>query len=72
LGQPSRPDGRGSKLARYIKLQTFQQLKEVVALDEMRLKFMKQGLDVSRSRLISEAIKLLAQSVSDGKFELRG
>lgn len=71
-GQPGRPDGRASKLARLIKLQTYQQLKEVVTLDELRLKFMKQGFDVSRSRLISEAIKLLAQAVSEGKFELRG
>lgn len=71
-GSAGRPDGRASKLARYIKLQTYQQLKEVVTLDELRLKFMKQGLDVSRSRLISEAIKLLAQAVSEGKFELRG
>ncbi|MDE2141184.1 MAG: hypothetical protein KGJ84_02065 [Elusimicrobia bacterium] len=71
-GQPSRPEGRAAKLARFIKLQTYQPLKEVVTLDEIKLKFMKQGVDVSRSRLISEAIKLLSQAVSEGKFELRG
>jgi hypothetical protein len=71
-GHPGRTDGRGSKLAKLIKLQTYQPLKEVVTLDELRLKYMKQGFDISRSRLISEAIKLLAQAVSEGKFELRG
>lgn len=71
-GQNGRPEGRATKLARYLKLQTYLPIKEIVALDEMRLKYMKQGLDVSRSRLISEAIKLLAQAVSEGKFELRG
>lgn len=71
-GQSGRPDGRASKPARFIKLQTYQQLKEVVTLDELRLKFMKQGLDISRSRLISESIKLLAKTVAEGKFELRG
>ena len=71
-GQAGRQDGRVSKLARFIKLQTYQPIKEVVTLDEIKLKFMKQGLDISRSRLISEAIKLLAQAVSEGKFELRG
>lgn len=71
-GQSGRPDGRTAKPTRYIKLQTYQPIKEAVALDEMRLKFMRQGVDVSRSRLISEAIKLLAQAVSEGKFDLRG
>ncbi|MBI5631611.1 MAG: hypothetical protein HY921_12100 [Elusimicrobia bacterium] len=71
-GQSGRPEGRKSKAATYIKLQTYQPLKEAVTLDEIRLKYMKQGVDVSRSRLISEAIKLLAQAVSEGKFELRG
>lgn len=65
-------EGRSSKLSRFIKLQTYQPLKEVLSLDEIRLKFMRQGQDVSRSRLISEAIKLLAKQVAEGKFELRG
>lgn len=64
--------GRASKLNRFIKLQTYQQLKEVVALDEIRLKLMKQGHDVSRSRLVSEAVKLLERAVAEGKFEFRG
>lgn len=66
------PEGRASKLSRFIKLQTYLPLKEVLSLDEIRLKFMRQGQDVSRSRLVSEAIKLLAQAVSEGKFEFRG
>ncbi|MDE2291658.1 MAG: hypothetical protein KGL53_06215 [Elusimicrobia bacterium] len=63
---------RTGKLSRLVKLQTYQQLKEVIALDELRLKYMRHGIDVSRSRVISEAIKLLAQAVAEGKFELRG
>lgn len=71
-GQLSRPEGRASKLNRFIKLQTYQPLKEVVAIDEIRLKLMKQGHDVSRSRLVSEGIRLLEKAVSEGKFEFRG
>lgn len=72
-GQVQRPEGgRVSKLNRFIKLQTYQPLKEVVALDEIKLKLMKQGHDVSRSRLVSEGIKLLERAVAEGKFEFRG
>jgi hypothetical protein len=72
-GQLPRPEGgRASKLNRFVKLQTYQPLKEVVTLDEIRLKFMKQGQDVSRSKLVSEGIKLLERAVAEGKFELRG
>lgn len=71
-GQNQRSDGRGAKTSRFIKVQLYLPLKDIVLVDEQKLKFMKQGQDISRSRLISEAIKLLAQAVSDGKFELRG
>ena len=64
-------DGRNAKSARYIKMQSFILIKDIVALDEMRLKFMKQGQDLSRGRLLSEAIRLLAKEVSSGKFELK-
>ena len=71
LGQPGKVDGRSSKLSRYIKMQNFIPIKDVVALDEMKLRFMKQGLDISRSRLLSEAIRVLAKEVAAGKFELK-
>ena len=71
-GQTGRPEGRATKFARYIKLHAYLPLKEVLTLDEMHLKFMRQGVDVSRSRLLSEGIKLLEKAVSDGKFDLRG
>ena len=64
-------DGRNAKSARYIKMQSFILIKDIVALDEMRLKFMKQGQDLSRGRLLSEAIRLLAKEVSSGKFEIK-
>ena len=64
-------DVRNAKSARYIKMQSFILIKDIVALDEMRLKFMKQGQDLSRGRLLSEAIRLLAKEVSSGKFELK-
>ncbi|MDE2142374.1 MAG: hypothetical protein KGJ84_08190 [Elusimicrobia bacterium] len=71
-GQPPRADGRSSKLSRFIKVQLYLSLKDVVLVDEQKLKFMKQGTDISRSRLVSEAIRLLAKEVAEGKFELKG
>jgi len=71
LGQAGKADGRNSKLSRYTKLQSFILIKDVVTLDEIKLRFMKQGMDVSRSRLLSEAIRALAKEVAAGKFELK-
>lgn len=64
--------GRGGRLSRYVKVQLYLQLKEVVAVDELRLKLMKQGLDIGRSKLISEAIKLLAKEDMEAKLGVRG
>lgn len=70
--QPQRTDGRSSKLSRFIKVQLYLSLKDVVLVDEQKLKFMKQGTDISRSRLVSEAIRLLAKETAEGRFELKG
>lgn len=71
LEQGEKPDARNSKLSRYIKMQNFILIKDIIALDEMRLKFMKQGRDISRSRLLSEAIRALSREVAEGRFELK-
>ena len=72
VGQAPRQDGHSAKPSRFIKVQLYLPLKDVVLVDEQKLKFMKQGTDISRSRLVSEAIRLLAKEVADGKFEIRG
>ncbi len=72
LEQPGRAEGKNLKPSRYIKMQNFILIKDIVTLDEIRLKFMKQGQDISRGRLLSEAIRSLAKEVSSGKFELKG
>jgi len=71
LGQPSKLEGRSSKLNRYTKMQTFILVKDMVTLEEIKLRFMKQGIDVSRSRLLSEAIRVLDKEVTAGKVELK-
>lgn len=71
-GKAGRPDAKNSKLSRFMKVQLYLPLRDVISLEEIRLKFMRQGTDVTRSGLIGEAIKLLAHAVSEGKLELRG
>ncbi|MFA6093840.1 MAG: hypothetical protein WCU88_09795 [Elusimicrobiota bacterium] len=68
-GVSSRQDGRGSKLSRYIKIQLYLPLKDVVMLDEQRLKLMRQGHDLSRSRLVADAIQHYAKSGVEPKIE---
>ncbi len=63
---------RNPKASRCIKMQSFILLKDIVSLDEIRLKFMRQGQDISRGRLLSEAIRLLVKEVSTGKLEIKG
>ena len=70
-GQVLRQDGRGVKPSRFIKVQLYLPLKDVVLVDEQKLKFMKQGTDISRSRLVSEAIRALSREVAEGRFELK-
>jgi hypothetical protein len=52
-------------------MQNFIPIKDVVSLDEMKLRYMKQGVDISRSRLLSEAIRVLAKEIAAGRFELK-
>ena len=64
-------DGRAAKLSRFMKVYIYLPLKEVILMDELRIKLMKQGQDVTRSRLISEAIKLLAKEGVEAKIGAR-
>lgn len=60
-GTQGRTDGRSSKLYKLYKLQLIVPFKAVVTVEEIRLKRLKKGYDISRSRLICEAIELLEQ-----------
>jgi hypothetical protein len=71
-GQGHHQDGRASKLSRFIKVQLYLPLKDVVLVEELRLKLMKQGHDISRSRLVSEAIRHYSKAGADPKIEVRG
>jgi len=64
-------DGRAAKLSRFMKVYIYLPLKDVIQMDELRIKLMKQGQDVTRSRLISEAIKLLAKEGVEAKIGSR-
>ncbi len=46
---------------RFVQLQVFLPRKEAIVLEEIRLRRMKKGQDLSRSRLISEAVRLLVE-----------
>lgn len=65
--QQGRTDGRSSKLYKLYKLQVIVPFKAVVTVEEIRLKRLKKGYDISRSRLICEAIELLAEREAAGK-----
>lgn len=71
-GATGRTDGRSSKLSRFIKVQLYLPLKDVVLVDEQKLKLMKQGVDISRSRLVSEAIRFFAKEGGEVKIEVKG
>lgn len=71
-GAATRVDGRSSKLSRFVKVQLYLPLKDVVLVDEQKLKLMKQGVDISRSRLVSEAIRFFAKEGGEAKIEVRG
>jgi hypothetical protein len=72
-GAAGRIDGRSSKLYKLYKLQLIVPFKAVVTVEEIRLKRLKKGYDISRSRLICEAIELLEEretgTKSAGKAE---
>ena len=71
-GAGGHADGRSSKLSRFIKVQLYLPLKDVVLVDEQKLKLMKQGVDISRSRLVSEAIRFFAKEGGEVKIEVKG
>ena len=62
---------RLKKPANWKRILTYQPIKAVEALDELRGKYMQQGREVSRSQLITEGINLLAQAAAEGRFELK-
>lgn len=71
-GQIGEADGRGGKLSSIMKVCIYLPRKEVILMDELRIKLMKQGQDVTRSRLVSEAVKLLAKEGVEAKIGVRG
>lgn len=59
--------GEAAGAKRYVPMQIFLPRKKAIQVEEIRLRRMKKGQDVSRSRLISEAVDLLAERESGGK-----
>jgi hypothetical protein len=59
--------GDAAGVKRYVSMQVFLPRKKAILVEEIRLRRMKKGQDVSRSRLISEAVDLLAERESGGK-----
>ena len=57
-------EAREPRMSRYLKLQLFLAHRDVVLLEEARLRLMKQGQDVSRNRLIAEDV---LASVREGR-----
>lgn len=70
-GQSAKPDGKKSKFTGYVKIISSLPTRQVYFMDEQRMKLLKHGVDVPRSRVISVALERLMQDVSEGKFELK-
>lgn len=64
---PAGETGDVSGVRRHVPMQVFLPRKKAIQLDELRLRRMKKGFDHSRSRLVCEAIDLLAARESGGK-----
>ena len=65
-------EARGPKMSRYLKVQLFLAHRDLVLLEEARLKLVKQGQDVSRNRLIAEAIRRYLADGAQSKPKARG
>jgi hypothetical protein len=65
-------EARAPKMSRYLKVQLFLAHRDVVLLEEARLKLVKQGQDVSRNRLIAEAIRRYVADGAQPKTVVRG
>jgi len=50
-----------SGIRRHVAMQIYLPRKKAIQLEEIRLRRMKKGQDTSRSRLVSEAVDLLAE-----------
>ena len=67
MGAAGRQRGRGAKPQAFHKLQMIVPWKTVVTLGDISYKRLKKGQDLSRSRLVCEAIELLAARESGAK-----
>lgn len=68
-GEASAEGGRPRPL---VKIQVYLPRKDAILLDEIRLRHMKRGRDVTRSWLVSEGIHAVARQESEPKTALRG
>lgn len=59
--------GEVSGAKRFVAMQVFLPRKKAIQVEEIRLRRMKKGQDVSRSRLFSEAVDLLAEHENGAK-----
>jgi hypothetical protein len=66
LGQEGE-SGEVSGAKRFVAMQVFLPRKKAIQVEEIRLRRMKKGQDVSRSRLFSEAVDLLSARESGAK-----
>ena len=72
VAQSGRQEGQEGKPADYIKVQLYLAPKDLVLLEEHRLKLMRQGKDISRSRLIAAAIRRYVADGGQSKTKVRG
>jgi len=64
---PEAVDSETLKAMKLVSFPVFLQLKETLAMDEIRMRRMKKGENVSRSQFIAEAIRLRVQAESSSK-----
>ena len=70
--QSGEGEARAPRWARYLRIPLFLAPRDVVRIDEARLKLIKQGRDISRNRFIAEAIRRYLACGDQSKAEARG
>jgi len=60
-------EGELVRSKKLVPMQIFLPRKEAVLMDEIRIRRMRKGQDLSRSRLVFEALRLLAEAESTPK-----
>ena len=72
VDQAGSREARAPKMSRYLKIPLFLPHRDVVSLEEARLKLVKQGQDVSRNRIIAKAIRRYLADGVGAKAQVRG